>query len=91
MIEGVIIDDEGYRKYTPNKGPERASFLTVKAKIYVSATFLASILILVSLQGWIVDDVIKEIKKELGIYESCLLYTSPSPRDLLKSRMPSSA
>ena len=69
MIEGVIIDDEGYRKYTPNKGPERASFLTVKAKIYVSATFLASILILVSLQGWIVDDVIKEIKKELGIYE----------------------
>ena len=23
--------------------------------------------------------------------EGCLLYTSPSPRDLLKSRMPSSA
>lgn len=69
MIEGVIIDDDGYRKYTPIKGPERASFLSFKAKIYVSATFLASILVLVSLQGWIVDDVIKEIKKELGIYE----------------------
>ena len=50
------------------KVPERAGFLTFKAKIYVSATFLASILILVSLQGWIVDDVIKEIKKG-GIYE----------------------
>ena len=24
-------------------------------------------------------------------YQGCLLYTSPSPRDLLKSRMPSSA
>ena len=24
-------------------------------------------------------------------YESCLLYTSPSPRDLMRSRMPSSA
>ena len=27
----------------------------------------------------------------LGLYESCLLYTSPSPRDRQKSRMPSSA
>ena len=26
-----------------------------------------------------------------GIYHSCLLYTSPSPRDRQKSRMPSSA
>ena len=25
------------------------------------------------------------------VYESCLLYTSPSPRDRQKSRMPSSA
>ena len=27
----------------------------------------------------------------LGIYVTCLLYTSPSPRDLARSRMPSSA
>ena len=26
-----------------------------------------------------------------GLYVSCLLYTSPSPRDRQKSRMPSSA
>ena len=26
-----------------------------------------------------------------GIYEACLLYTSPSPRDRTRSRMPSSA
>ena len=27
----------------------------------------------------------------VGTYDSCLLYTSPSPRDLSTSRMPSSA
>ena len=30
-------------------------------------------------------------KKSLEILKSCLLYTSPSPRDRQKSRMPSSA
>ena len=35
----------------------------------------------------------KEISKEspIAVVESCLLYTSPSPRDGLLSRMPSSA
>ena len=30
-------------------------------------------------------------QKERGIYKTCLLYTSPSPRDKRQSRMPSSA
>ena len=30
-------------------------------------------------------------QKMLDLYNSCLLYTSPSPRDGLLSRMPSSA
>ena len=29
--------------------------------------------------------------KKIRLYKSCLLYTSPSPRDLVISRMPSSA
>ena len=29
--------------------------------------------------------------QELGDFEDCLLYTSPSPRDMRRSRMPSSA
>ena len=29
--------------------------------------------------------------KQVGLLESCLLYTSPSPRDATLSRMPSSA
>ena len=33
----------------------------------------------------------EEILKDIEEYVSCLLYTSPSPRDRQKSRMPSSA
>ena len=45
----------------------------------------------------VIDDVLNEkdlddIKNELAPYlKNCLLYTSPSPRDVEESRMPSSA
>ena len=35
--------------------------------------------------------VMKAYKEYFGGYKVCLLYTSPSPRDLSTSRMPSSA
>ena len=38
-----------------------------------------------------VDDKIKELFKPIMEYIDCLLYTSPSPRDMRRSRMPSSA
>ena len=31
------------------------------------------------------------ISQHFGVWRACLLYTSPSPRDLRRSRMPSSA
>ena len=34
---------------------------------------------------------LKNVKRLVKQYNSCLLYTSPSPRDRQKSRMPSSA
>ena len=34
---------------------------------------------------------LEELFKKRAVYEACLLYTSPSPRDRQKSRMPSSA
>ena len=37
------------------------------------------------------QDIRKDIKKMIKHYRSCLLYTSPSPRDRSLSRMPSSA
>ena len=38
-------------------------------------------------------DVTKVIKSRIGtsVHDGCLLYTSPSPRDRTRSRMPSSA
>ena len=44
----------------------------------------------------LVDDAAASIEKALGVPQAlpdifCLLYTSPSPRDLSTSRMPSSA
>ena len=40
---------------------------------------------------FIVDDTLKTARQLIARYERCLLYTSPSPRDLSTSRMPSSA
>ena len=37
------------------------------------------------------DEMSEELKEEIRLAEGCLLYTSPSPRDLSTSRMPSSA
>ena len=34
---------------------------------------------------------IQKYNEDTGRYKDCLLYTSPSPRDRQKSRMPSSA
>ena len=37
------------------------------------------------------QDVLREVSQSIDRFEYCLLYTSPSPRDLWISRMPSSA
>ena len=40
---------------------------------------------------WLIDTVVRVSPQQLERATSCLLYTSPSPRDGLLSRMPSSA
>ena len=37
------------------------------------------------------DDSLSYLEMVSKLYKNCLLYTSPSPRDRQKSRMPSSA
>ena len=37
------------------------------------------------------DNAATEVEQEDQLVEDCLLYTSPSPRDRTRSRMPSSA
>ena len=39
-----------------------------------------------------IEQIVREEQDRVGVQEIlCLLYTSPSPRDVLRSRMPSSA
>ena len=43
-------------------------------------------------EGWFSDKITSDIDAVvLGMHANCLLYTSPSPRDISGSRMPSSA
>ena len=44
-----------------------------------------------SIKEWKVPTIIKKLRGFIGLKWYCLLYTSPSPRDRQKSRMPSSA
>ena len=64
-----MIDDEGNTLYTPVDDSLINSPAPKRWKIWLSATGLVSLMILVSLQGWIIDDVVDDIKKELGIYD----------------------
>ena len=41
--------------------------------------------------GIVLEDLIRATTKAYVLLDTCLLYTSPSPRDLSTSRMPSSA
>ena len=40
---------------------------------------------------WKADTKVREMRRQARKLTACLLYTSPSPRDLAVSRMPSSA
>ena len=37
--------------------------------------------VIVSLEKEAAEDKIKELRENLALYQTCLLYTSPSPRD----------
>ena len=64
MIEGVLIAEEVFSSFEREKMKRKS-----KIKLLTIAIFISLIMLLVSLQTWIVDDVVDEIKKDLGIYE----------------------
>ena len=70
--------------------------LKPKDKLYISTTILAEPLVRAiyaeaTKLGAVVEVDFKFRDQNKIFYENCLLYTSPSPRDRQKSRMPSSA
>ena len=86
----IIMDGNGRwgikNKNSRNLG-HKAGLLTVEKIIQTSIRNKIKFLTLYafSTENW------KRPKKEINYLFSCLLYTSPSPRDRLLSRMPSSA
>ena len=64
MTEGVLIAEEVFSSFERKKMKRKS-----KIKLLTIAIFISLIMLLVSLQTWIVDDVVDEIKKDLGIYE----------------------
>ena len=78
------------------KKSERAEIILKELKelypsppIPLNHTNAFTLLVAVVLSAQSTDKKVNELTKEL--YKVCLLYTSPSPRDGLLSRMPSSA
>ena len=57
----------------------------------IASIFTKSNLNIVNIQSRDIDAMIIEFVVEVEVLNTCLLYTSPSPRDGLLSRMPSSA
>ena len=64
MVEGVII---GEIESPPLSSRFRDN--GAKIKLLGIALFMAIIMLLVSIQGWIIDEVVDEIKKDMGIYD----------------------
>ena len=74
-----------FKKHTAKKAQEFSSSIDIDNKLY-KEDILGSIAYAEALQNAGVLN-----KSELSKIKSCLLYTSPSPRDTIRSRMPSSA
>ena len=64
MIEGVPVGDAEVHRRS-----ERRDASSSKLKLLGVAISMVAIMLLVSIHGWIIDDVVDEIKKDLGIYD----------------------
>ena len=80
-IEEKVYDLDLEKIITDSENTSEAKALVLKELKFTSSFDIG-----------IVSDVIDQCWNEYwGDYVTCLLYTSPSPRDMRRSRMPSSA
>ena len=81
--------------YRPRHSTETSSLSTLDTIYHASdigsSTLLASLDLSAAFDTTDHVTLINRLRTSFGITGSCLLYTSPSPRDRQKSRMPSSA
>ena len=73
---------------------ERHNYYTGKApaEVYVEEPFSFKVREKDAIQRYLeADEKLSQVDMKIRYYDVCLLYTSPSPRDMRRSRMPSSA
>ena len=77
-------------KYMQELGYQN-SIVNKRSRIYTKKHHQTMEALEILLEAGVPELTMSEIAKKLKISLSCLLYTSPSPRDVEESRMPSSA
>ena len=80
-IEKGVYDPELVNLYTEEEFDKLESFIDHQRDMMFTYAGLRQV----------VDKYLVQDRSSGAVYETCLLYTSPSPRDLSTSRMPSSA
>ena len=83
-ITWITLKDLGIDTVVEETGTTFQENATLKAREYARLTRMYTL----------ADDsglAVEALDGRPGVYSSCLLYTSPSPRDRTRSRMPSSA
>jgi len=65
--------------------------ITLPLQTSAHAAFVASLVVLLIMSAYFGVRAVSDYRQSKHRVELCLLYTSPSPRDLSTSRMPSSA
>ena len=93
VYEGVDTDNDGYVDDVKQNGTTKQSFTAWAKTDDLKAKIEDAINSSLEEAG---EDISAQIKEQMedalnSQLEDCLLYTSPSPRDRQKSRMPSSA
>ena len=63
----------------------------MNSRFNLLAAIVVTVLVVVAMSMFTVDQRQYALVFQLGEVKRCLLYTSPSPRDRTRSRMPSSA
>ena len=90
---GLVVADEVHLLDSPDRGPTLEVVLT-RLRQVASPSILAlsaTISNYEEIAGWLDAGFVKSDWRPVDLHSGCPLYTSPSPRDLSTSRMPSSA
>ena len=90
-IRQYMLVTSNYWNFTVTDGALRMLVVLYFHDLGYSSLAIASLFLFYEFFGVVTNLVGGWLGARLGLNKTCLLYTSPSPRDRQKSRMPSSA